>query len=305
MQAGGEHGPQAVRHAVCFEEAGECTLDRIARAARPGDSVLVLGPEPWSEALRAVGLPRDVAIITVGRTGGAWRFDPVHDPRAAAPMVLAYGPQAQRVSGRGAALAQAPDTLPTAPDWPKARRDRIRRELGIAPLERALLVAGEPSEWIDLSFVARAVGMAFVGGAPLRMVVSPRVPRIAEVDAFLGKATGSAPIIVDARADRPWELLPALDGAIVDRDGAVERPVDCAGWRAGAWQDRGWRVSPLPALWAIACGVPAFVHESIDLGAHGLHPGVTRFARGIAPFADALGRLAATQRENKASAASR
>jgi hypothetical protein len=275
----------ATRHVVCFEEAGECTLERVAREARVGDGVLVLGPEAWAEALRTLGLARDIPIERFARAGNEWR--PVVPAAGAGPVrrTLCHGPQARRLSDRSALTATVCDELPPKPCWPEGRRERVRRELGITPRERALLVAGEPSEWIDLSFIARSVGMAFVGGAPLRLVLSPRVPRIAEIDAFLSRATGLAPIVVDARADRPWELLPALDGAIVDRDGAAERPVECAGWRSGDWQRREWRASPLPALWALACGVPAFVHESVDLGARSSHPLVKRFGRDVAALA--------------------
>ena len=205
-----------------------------------------------------------------------------------AGRTLCYGPGAKRLSDRQAMFAPIREELPPAPHWPETRRARIRHELGIAARERAVLVAGEPSEWIDLSFIARAVGMSIVGGAPLRLVVSPRVPRVAEINGFLTKATGLAPLVVDARADRPWEILPALDAAIIDRDGAVERPVECAGWRSGEWQRLAWSASPLPALWALSCGVPVFVHESIDLGARAAHPLVKRFGRDVAALARML-----------------
>ena len=288
MDAQTDHAPTAVRHVACFEEAGECTLERIAREARAGDGVIVLGPEPWAEALRAFGLPREIAIAQVGRTGGVWRIDQLSAPSAREPRLVAYGPQARRLIGRAATLAPIPAVLPPVPQWPETRRARIRRELGIAERERALLVSGDPSEWIDLSFTTRAVGMAAVGGAPIRLVVSPRVSRLAEIDVFLTKAAATAPLVVDARADRPWEILPALDGAIVDRDGAQARPLECAGWRSGAWQAQEWRVSPQPALWALSCGVPALVHESIDLGAHAGHPLVKRFDRSVAGLARLL-----------------
>ncbi|MEY3141733.1 MAG: hypothetical protein RLY21_226 [Planctomycetota bacterium] len=288
MHAESLHPPSAVRHVVCFEEAGECTLERIAREAVAGDAVVVLGPEPWVDALRAFGLSREVPVARFGRAGNIWRLALPSMGSEPDGRTLCYGPQAKRLTDRTATLATVHDALPAAPQWPETRRARLRRELGIATRDRALLVAGEPSEWIDLSFVARAVGMAFVGGSPLRLVVSPRAPRIAEINGFLAKATGFAPLIVDARADRPWEILPALDAAIVDRDGAVERPVECAGWRSGEWQRLSWSASPLPALWALSCGVPVFVHESIDLGAHAAHPLVKRFGRDIAALARLL-----------------
>lgn len=288
MHAESLHPPAGVRHVVCFEEAGECTLERIAREARAGDEVVVLGPEAWVKTLRAFGLAREIPIARFGRAASEWRLDLPLTGSESAGRTLGYGPRAKRLAGRAAMPAPIREELPPKPQWPEARRDRIRRELGIAPRERALLVAGEPSEWIDLSFVARAVGMAFVGGAPLRLVVSPRVPRLAEIDAFVGRATGFKPLIVDARADTPWELLPALDGAIIDRDGAAERPVECAGWRTRDWQRLSWSASPLPALWALSCGVRAFVHDSIDLGARATHPLVTRFERNVAQLARAL-----------------
>ena len=288
MHAESLHQQAAVQHVVCFEEAGECTLERIAREARAGDGVMVSGPEAWVEALRAFGLSREIPVARLGRADNIWRrIQPVTESQRAARW-LCYGPQAKRLADRSAMLAPIREELPPKPQWPEARRARIRHELGIAARERAVLVAGEPSEWIDLSFIARAVGMAFVGGAPLRLVVSPRVPRIAEINGFLTKATGFAPLVVDARADTPWEILPALDAAIVDRDGAVERPGECAGWRSGEWQRLAWSASPLPALWALSCGVPVFVHESIDLGARAAHPRVKRFGRDIAALARML-----------------
>jgi len=288
MHAESLHPPAAVRHVVCFEEAGECTLERIARAARAGDAVLVLGPEAWVETLRAFGLSREIPVARLGRADNIWRPNqPVTDSERAG-RTLCYGPGAKRLSDRQAMFAPIREELPPAPHWPETRRARIRHELGIAARERAVLVAGEPSEWIDLSFIARAVGMSIVGGAPLRLVVSPRVPRVAEINGFLTKATGLAPLVVDARADRPWEILPALDAAIIDRDGAVERPVECAGWRSGEWQRLAWSASPLPALWALSCGVPVFVHESIDLGARAAHPLVKRFGRDVAALARML-----------------
>jgi len=283
-----EQHPSGVRHVVSFEEAGECTLERIAREAQVGDEVMVLGPEAWATELRALGLASGVAVERFARVGSEWRPVRTSTVGESAARWLCHGPQAKRLSDRRATLAQIDAVLPPKPQWPEGRRDRIRRELGLKPRERALLVAGEPSEWIDISFIARAVGMAVVGGAPLRVVLSPRVPRIAEIGSFLSRAAGVPPIVVDSRADRPWEILPALDGAIVDRDGGLDRPVECAGWRSGDWQRHAWAVSPLPALWALSCGVPVCVHESIDLGARAWHPLATRFGRDVAGLARML-----------------
>lgn len=351
----GARAATAVRHVVCFEESGECTLERIAREAGEDDGVLVFGPAAFAARIHAYRPRCAGAIDQISRVGGAnyptgtpergvtarggpphWldllaeptplaelrrhanadgSIDLSHDAcfrsmpaflapeaetrvygRAADALLverLSSGPDPDPDPRDGLVRAGAPRELPPAPAWPEGRRERIRRELGLAPRDIALLVGCERGETVDLSFIVRAVGMAVVGGAPIRLVVSPETPRWTEVDAFLRAAAGAKGVVVDARAERPWELLPALDGCILDRDGALERPDVCAGWRPPERLPRtaaeaGDAVSPLPALWALACGVRALVHASIDLGAHAAHPFVTRFDRDVAELARAL-----------------
>jgi len=349
-------------HILCFEEAGDCTLERVAREARPGDAVAVFGPAAFVERLRGFGLKDGVVVAHSNRVAGSWWM--AHGARALedelraaletppgaehrrnpdAPLRrIAYGPRAQWLSARdargqfnarppfplpdpveaeAAPLACVPAALPmlgaatgapaaatsgATPDaiaWPEGRRARIRRELGILPHECAVLVAGDPSEWIDLHFATRALAMARVGGAPLRMVVSPRSARVAQMSAFLASASQSRPIVVDERADRPWELLPALEASIHDQDGVATLPLHCKGWRELAEGERSFAaqpMSPLPALWSLACARPAFVHGSIELGAHAAHPLVHRFGDDVAQLARGLHALASS-----ASAASR
>lgn len=337
---------RGVVHAASFEDSDGPTLERIAREKAPEDRVLLLGPATFAEAYARCARGEDRAagaadgVLRVGRAAGAWRL-----PRAAAEWcagreIVAHGWRAEAVVRHGLVenapracaaparirLAQVPRTLPPAPSWPDARRPRIRRELGIARDEFAVLLGGEPPEWCDPSFVVRAIAMASVAGARLRLVASPRVARLELATRFLVDAAGARPPVVDARADRPWELLPALDALVLDRDGLPDAPVDCRGWRSrrlpGIPPDLdagglvGEPMSPLPALWALAIGVPAFVHRSIELGAHGEACGgggdagarVQRFDRDVAAFADALlatARAAQDARAANASAASR
>jgi hypothetical protein len=326
----GLHASTCRVHVVCFEESGSCVLERIARTARPGDRVLSLGPESWAFGLRALGLPSGVEIESIGRAYGRYAVA----GRVRQGMALAYGPRAARATG--AALIGPPAELPVVATWPAERRARLRRELGVQPNEHAVLVAGEPSEWLDLSFAMRAVAMARVAGRQLRPVVSPRAPRLAAVARCLEGAAPSPssrdrrePIAVDDRADRPWELLPAVDAIVLDRDGLATHPIACAGWRGYAvglsplevspgeippgetppGEMPPWEMSPLPALWALACGVPVFAHASIDLGRHGTHPLVVRFADDVAQLARDLharvGPPSDQARESSASAASR
>jgi hypothetical protein len=316
--------PRGVVRVASFEESGPCALERIARESRAGDAALLLGPAAFAEmfaALRSDGPA--VEIVRVGRVAGRWRLPSAVRALLLEREVVVSGARARAVvraaiaDGRepGGALRDAgvPAEPPPAPAWPEGRRDRIRRALGLARDERALLVGGDPAEWIDPTFVVRAVAMARVSGARLRLVVAPGTARLDLAERFLVAASGGGAPIVDPRAARPWEILPALDGLVLDRDGLVDAPLDCRGWRtrglAGLPCDLdagglvGEPVSPLPALWALACGVPAFVHESIDLGRHGEAPGVRRFDRDVAQFARLLAERAADQPAPSTSAA--
>lgn len=284
-------------HVVCFEEAGECTLERIAREAQPGDRVAALGPERFARRLRALGLPESVALESVGRAAGR-PFDRLPAPGGPQPGAIAYGPRARALTP-GARMAAVPDALPVAAPWTPERRARVRRELGLSAGEFAVLVCGDPVSWIDISFASRACTMARVGGAPVRLVASPDTARIAAASEFFETTAHGRPIVVDPRADKPWELLPALDAAVLDADGVGDRPVDCAGWRRGPGLVPE-PMSALPALWSIAFGRPAAVHASIELGAHAAHPLVGRFDDDVASFARVIHAFATS-----ASAASR
>lgn len=293
-------------HVVSFEESGDCTLERIARESHAGDSVLVLGPEAFAARLRECGIKPGVEVRVAGRSFGRFRDLPV--------VALGSGAVAHGLRARAAVdgldgldgsipLAGAPESLPPVQPWTGERRARVRRELGLAAHDVALALVGEPSEWIDPSFAIRAASMARVAGAPLRLVCSPRTPRIEKLGQFFEQAAQGKPAIVDARIDRPWEIFPALDAVVLDQDGAASMPPECAGWRGLREGERSipaQPMSPLPALWALACGIPAFVHASIDLGAHAEHALVARFADDVAQLAREVHAFASS-----ASAASR
>ena len=80
------------------------------------------------------------------------------------------------------------------------------------------------------------------------------------------------------RASRPDQAMRAAKAACTRSNSAVMPAPACR----GAW------MSPLPALWSLACGKPAFVHRAIDLGAHAAHPQVHRFGDDVAQLARGL-----------------
>lgn len=315
-------------HAVCCEEAGACTLARIVRGAADGDAVVVLGPAHFAHSLRRLGLPQSVriervpratrligaeygALAAVLRRSGSRPFG--------ASRTVAYGPLAMRLIERSIGDAdplpdrphvEVPGPAPELPPmaaWPAERRARLRRELGVAPNEVAILLSGEPSAWIDMTFATRALSMARVAGVLLRPIVSPATPRIAKLGRYFESAAQGRPFIVDERVERPWELLPACDVLILDRDGAGTVPGECDGDRRippGARSIVPQAMSAEPALWALACGKQAIVHDSVDLGAHASHPLVHRFGDDIAALARVLLSLAPSRSGHQALASS-
>ena len=317
----GARDQPAALHVVALEEAGPCTLRALAQSARAGDSVLVLGARRGVDALREYGLARTVACENVLRVGGSWRLC-VRAIAAAAKgfnRITAYGVRAQQIMHRAGCLHCARGHL-DASAHVSARCDdnraSLRRALGIAAHEAAVLVVAEPAAWTDLRFIAHGASMAYVGGARIRLIVSPNVPALAEAGSWMTRAAGELALHADERAEEPWQLLDAIDGIIMDRDGGVEAPVRCIGDRTRHPFDARWKLSlgtpsPLPALVALGAGIPALVHSDIDLGAHSTSPLVTRFDRNIAALARAFAAVAQrvphahTLQPSSASAASR
>ena len=307
-------------HVVSFEDCGDCTLRELARSTVSGDDVLVLGPEVFARRLVEFGLSRDVGLHRVGRCAGRWRQAEIAkalqklggDSRGNRETVLHGCVTRQPLAGcdvhpgerlvahpfagnEFTRVAGVPEVLPESAPAPENRRARLRRELGLAPFDIAILLANEPANWVDLGLVARAIGMAHVAlvgsGVRLRLIASPATPRVLERSRFLCDAVGAAEIILDARAERPWELLAAVDALLVDQDGLVTDPVSCAGDRCPASLAVGPMMpSPLPALWGLAAERPTFVHASISLGVHESGPRASLIHR----FADDVAALSRT-----------
>ncbi|MEY3025849.1 MAG: hypothetical protein RLZZ238_746 [Planctomycetota bacterium] len=295
-------GAAGTMHAVCFEEAGECTLRYIASVARAGDRIVVLGPRSFAARVRSYGGGGGAEIRVVPRTAP---FGYLRLARAcegfAVDRTVAYGTIAQRsveralgaregsVRRAGPWIGAAP--LPVAATWPAARRERMRRTWGVRAGESVLLIAAECPEWLDLGFVSSSITMARASGARLRVAVAPGTPRLPTHERLMTAASDAEPAIVDARFARPWDSYPAVDVVLVDRDGALTHPSACAGWRMRGPFERALGaqpVSPLPALWALAYGIPVAVHASIDLGEHAANPLVSTFDDDVASLARAL-----------------
>ncbi|MFM1803704.1 MAG: hypothetical protein RL136_583 [Planctomycetota bacterium] len=295
-------GAAGTMHAVCFEEAGECTLRYIASVACAGDRIVVLGPSALAARLRAYELCEGVEVRIVPRTGplGYLRVARACEG-SAADRILTYGAVAQRTVARALGLPEASlrcagpgivaGPLPRVEPWPAGRRERVRRAWGVRSGESVLLIAADRPDWIDLAFVSRAITMARASGARLRLAVAPGVPRLATHERFMTAASDAEPAIVEACFVRPWDSFPAVDLVLVERDGARTHPAACAGWRMRGPFDRALLaqpVSPLPVLWALAYDLPVAVHTSIELAGHAANGLVSTFDDDVASLARAL-----------------
>jgi hypothetical protein len=280
-------------HVFAAEEAGPATLRQLVRCANghagSGDTVLIFGPASWVSRARKLGLSPEIEVVSVASVGGSWwlaarlgnraradLFDSARQPvmygaraqaifqafQSTAPSLLSAREFAQQ---RAAYAAFEPSALPMH----QARRDRLRRAWQVGTHEVLVHLLAEPITWIDPRFVVRAIGMAAVGGARLRLLASPEIPRIEALTSWLSRATGMPPAILAREAEDLAEVADALDAVVVDADGIATDPAITAGARSRhpldtlmGLDDSVGAPSILPALEAVATGIPLLVHRS-------------------------------------------
>ncbi len=303
-----------VLHVLVANEVGPCTLRALAREAVRGDAVLVFGPSSAVASLRRYGLAREISCENMASVGGSWWLAiTLAAARLAArwrssERVVAHGVFAQRIAhGAGcescelvrprelesvtpATFTRTNSTRPTDDE-----RARVRRELGMHSDEYAVLIAGEPVARLDTRFLARAAAMAYVGGARMRLIASPAIPDIMEVSRRFQRTTEGALIVLDARAEEPWRLMDAVDAVLIDCDGGLHSPQQCAGGLHAHALDARLGLASLtptlssrPALEALNAERVVIAHESLDLGVHASSTLVHRFDSDIAVLARVL-----------------
>ena len=305
-----------VLHVLAADEVGPCTMRAIVANATPADAVFVFGPSTALTQLRTHALARSIPCDHLASIGGSWRLALWIATRSMrqrflrAERVIAYGARAEcltRAAGcercEHAALPAMNSMDFNASDVNKSdtvairadQRNRLRRELGIAQHEFAILIAGEPVARMDTRFIVRSAAMAYVGGAPIRLIASPAIPAVFEVSRRFQRTTDCHPMLLDSRAEEPWRLFPAIDAVISDCDGGVNSPVQCMGGQQEHALDARYglssltnTMSALPALLALDAGLPVFAHESLDLGERAHSPRLQRFGSDIAVLARAM-----------------
>ncbi|MDI9404163.1 MAG: hypothetical protein QM516_09850, partial [Limnohabitans sp.] len=267
--------------------------------------VLIFGPTAWASQVRAAGLAPDLEVATIASVGGSWwlaarlAFRASAAIRASEVSPVFYGPRARAVfqAFRSAEAARvcvdASVSLASNPfatfSLNRARRDRLRRAWGVGQQDIVVHLLMEPITWMDARFVARAIGMAAVGGARLRLLASPKIPRIHAISSWLVGATGMPPVLLHHEAEDLALVADAVDAVVVESDGLATDPAITAGARShhpldaliGLDETVGYP-SIFPALEAARSGIPLLVHRSYELrddrsqtGAlndHGLNP---------------------------------
>ncbi|MBL9149321.1 MAG: hypothetical protein JNM94_11560 [Phycisphaerae bacterium] len=212
-----------------------------ARVAWPARSVTAVlldgGASPCSEWL--------------ARRGPRWR------PHA----VRAIGAD---VAARFAGLSPTPIDVfgPVGVDPSRLHSDRraIRRRWGARPDECVVGLLGEPADRVDARRIAQLVGIAAVRGERVRLVVHPAACRREATERWLAGIDIPNFLIVDESIARPWDVVAGLDVASFGADAAIAAGRLGFGSRLAGlgclFRARPGPVSPLPALWARAAGVP-------------------------------------------------
>jgi hypothetical protein len=153
----------------------------------------------------------------------------------------------------------------------QGERRAIRRRWGARNDECVVGLLGEPADRVDARRVAQLVGIAAVRGERVRLVLHPGAARLDATERWLAGIDIPRFCIVDDAIARPWEILAGLDVACIDRDAA--ETAGRAGYGArlagfgGLFRARPGPISPLPAFWARAAGVPIVAEAGAMVGA--------------------------------------
>ncbi|GEM_PF-3040560 len=158
----------------------------------------------------------------------------------------------------GDGVTTAVSRIPPSVRGELLRRDReqIRRRWSARTTDVVIGLLGEPADAVDARRAADVVGIAAVRGLPVRLVFHPHAARAERTWRWISEVDVKMFLTRDVALARPWEVVAGLDAAIVLRDAVT---VAGAASRSRGWLRRSGRevaMSPLPACWAAAAGIP-------------------------------------------------
>lgn len=175
------------------------------------------------------------------------------------PLLCASGPAMCETGGCRACPVETtaellePAVLPAAPESTHPRA-ALHRRWGCASGELVLGLLNEPVEFADARLACYAAAIACVGGRRCRVVLHP-LARGAERWMAWSHATGlNGAVVLDPELAEPWRVAAGLDAVLVAGITRVD------GARPGG-VGRCLAASPLPALEAMAAGVPVITEQ--------------------------------------------
>jgi glycosyltransferase involved in cell wall biosynthesis len=165
------------------------------------------------------------------------------------PMsILTSSSAVARECRRSGIAAESIALFPSAVDGAAAvvaSRSQVReswKELGVDDQTFVVGLLSEPIAWPDARAAATSVARVALSGRPVRLALHHRALRRIEADRFLNHLKLAGLLVLDDRIAEPWHIVRGLDAALIP--GVREnRPAP----------------SVLPALWAMAAGVPVIV----------------------------------------------
>lgn len=138
-------------------------------------------------------------------------------------------------------------------------RDPLRRRWGLGEGTFAVGLLVEPVVQGDAWAVADAIGRLALAGRDTRLVVAPGASGGRFVRSWFGPLRLGGLIVVEGRAAEPWSIVEALDAGVVATGGRARR-----GWNLTGKGPPSPGV--LPALWAMAGGVPVVAEACAATG---------------------------------------
>jgi glycosyltransferase involved in cell wall biosynthesis len=137
---------------------------------------------------------------------------------------------------------------------PHDQRRALRIGWGVADdATRVVMLLGDPPNRADAAVAGLCVGLAHETGRRLRLLMSPRARGLRSAKQMAARIGRADRLIVDSVADTPWIALAGCDAALMLGGGSGR----------GAGAAGGW--GGLPALWAMAAGVPVIAESAAFL----------------------------------------
>lgn len=229
-----------------------------------------------SALLAAIAAParRRVATLTIGPVNGFLMRLLARAIDSHPTFLLATSVAVKRdyiAAGVGARHLDVlrPAVHPEAVEDGSDDRDHVRRRWGVDERSFVIGLLCEPVSWSDARRAAVVLSLAAEAGRDVRLVVHPAAQRRVEAVRWLMRIGHAHRLIVDEQLAEPWRCVHGLDAALILGDDTTTPDVSEGGSPFSLLFGGGRALRPMPgvmpALWAMATGVPVIAERSLAM----------------------------------------